>query len=167
MNIDSILILVLISLALLLILKRKARTFLAPKFERRPIMNRPEKFLFDSLRREFPSHWHIMSQVSYGSFLKNSSRNKYLSINSKRADFVVLYPSLDVAAVFEYHGTGHFGSTKQSKQRAIASDSIKWNACEEAGIPLVQLPSYIDVDELRNLIRNIVAPKPVAETKTY
>lgn len=83
-----------------------------------------------------------------------------MSINSKRADFVVLNPSLQVAAVFEYQGNGHFGSTNQSARRAENSDRIKREACSEAGIYLVELPPFVEVEEHRAVVQNIVNPQP-------
>lgn len=158
MSLDSIFILLLISGIVLLLFRSKSSDFFAPDFEQRPIMNKPEIFIFDTLRREFPSRWHVMTQVSYGAFLRNRSRNKFMSINSKRADFVVLYPSLQVAAVFEYQGSGHFGTTEQDARRATRSDDIKRQACSEAGVHFVELPPYIEVEELRAVVKNIINP---------
>lgn len=126
-------------------------------------MNGSETLLFNLLRQGFPSHWHVMAQVSYGSFLKNDSRNAFMAINSKRADFVVLYPSLDVAAVFEYQGTGHFGNTDQSRRKAERSDAIKRRACREAGIPLIEVAAWIDKAEISEIVWSIKKPKKPVE----
>lgn len=166
MSLDTIIILIFVAIVVLIFLKRRRPGgYFAPAFEKRPIMNRPEQFIFDLLRREFPSHWHVMTQVSYGSFLKCQSDKKFRSINSKRADFVVLYPkSLDVAAIFEYHGSGHYGSTDHARRRAEISDKIKYDACVEADIHYVELPAYVDKNELSDLIRDIVRPPMTQST---
>lgn len=161
MSADIIVILLIIGLVALILFFKNKPGFFAPTFEARPLMNKPERFLFDLLRREFPSKWHVMSQVSYGAFLKNTDRNKYMSINSKRADFVVLVPSLEVAAVFEYQGKGHYGFSDESKRRAQLSDQIKRQACAEAAIYFVEVPAYVDQNEMRSIIRDIVHPPEV------
>lgn len=138
----------------------KKTSYFAPDFQACPIMNKPETFLFDLLIKETPSHWHVMTQVSYGAFLRNKSRNKYMSINSKRADFIILYPSLDVAAVIEYQGKGHFGYTDQDQQRAERSDQIKREACLEANISLIEVPARINPQDIHEEINAIVKPNP-------
>lgn len=116
----------------------------APPFERRPLMNQTELQLFKILRGELPAGWSVMCQVSYGAFLRNKSTKRYMSVNSKRADFVVLDPDLNVAATIEYQGKGHFGNTRDSRARAEKSDAVKRQALREAGIALIELPARFD-----------------------
>lgn len=158
MNPDIIAIFVVLLIVFALLIRRGKGSLFAPDFEARPLMNKPEQFLFSVLCREFPSDWRVMSQVSYGAFLKNTNRSKYMSINSKRADFVVLFPTLHVAAVFEYQGKGHYGFSAESKKRAQRSDHIKRKACAEAAIYFVEVPAYVDQNEMRSVIKNIVNP---------
>lgn len=148
-----------IALVVVYLKRRRRGGFFPPAFQTRPILNNAESFLFELLKQEFPPTWHVMAQVSYGSFLQNPNRNLFMSINSKRADIVVLYPSLDVAAVFEYHGTGHYGDTDQSRRRAEISDDIKRRACAEAGVRLFEIPSWIEKQEIKDIVRAIRYPK--------
>lgn len=130
----------------------------APPFERRPLMNQTELRLFKMLRAELPAGWSVMCQVSYGAFLRNKSYKRYMSINSKRADFVVLDPLLSVSVVVEYQGKGHYGSTAESRKRAENSDSIKRQALEEAGIPLYEVAAKFDREAVRKFAQAVIGP---------
>ncbi|MDD7973939.1 DUF2726 domain-containing protein [Roseinatronobacter alkalisoli] len=127
----------------------------APPFERRPLMNQTELRLFRMLRAELPAGWSVMCQVSYGAFLRNKSYKRYMSINSKRADFVVLDAELNVAAVVEYQGTGHFGNSRRSRTRAEKSDAVKRQALREADIALIELPAKFDRDSVVRMIQTL------------
>ncbi|WP_435170308.1 DUF2726 domain-containing protein [Falsirhodobacter sp. 1013] len=118
-------------------------------------MNKTEERLFKMLRGELPSGWTLMCQVSYGSFLKNRDYRRYMSVNSKRADFVVLDPSLAVAAVVEYQGGGHYGNTRQSRIRAEESDKIKRRACSQAAIPFFELPAKFEREHVISLVKAV------------
>ena len=131
-------------------------TLFTSKFEQRPIMNKSEQFLFDLLRREFPRDWHVMSQVSYGAFLGNASKSRYMTINAKRADTVVFDPRMNVAAVFEYQGAGHYGNDRAGHKRAELSDKVKRQACAEAGVAFVEIPAKIDRVALQRIIKKSI-----------
>ena len=124
-----------------------------PPFSKRALMNKSEQRVFRLLCSELPQNWMVMCQVSYGAFLKNKSFKHYMSVNSKRADFVIVNPDLDVAAVVEYQGHGHFGRTAKSRERAINSDRIKRQALKEAVISLFEVPAKLDAKELRQFVQ--------------
>ena len=130
-----------------------------PTFEQRPMMNKTERRLFRMLRDDLPSDWTVMCQVSYGAFLSNRSYSRYMSMNSKRADFVILDPLLDVAVVVEYQGRGHYGNTARSRQRATASDKLKRQALGEAGIFLLEIPAEFDRGFLRDFAIQLAGPE--------
>lgn len=129
----------------------------APPFERRPLMNQTELRLFKMLRALLPAGWSVMCQVSYGAFLRNKSYRRYMIINSKRADFVLLDADLNVALVVEYQGKGHFGNSRDSRARAEKSDTVKRQALREAGIGLVELPAKFDRDMVAEIVRRLVS----------
>lgn len=128
----------------------------APPFERRPLMNQTELRLFKILRGELPAGWSVMCQVSYGAFLRNKSFKRYMSVNSKRADFAVLDADLHVAAVVEYQGGGHFGNSRDSRARAENSDAVKRQALCEAGIALIELPAKFDRETVTGMIQTLI-----------
>ncbi len=127
----------------------------APPFERRPLMNQTELRLFKMLRGELPAGWSVMCQVSYGALLRNKSTKRYMSINSKRADFVLLDADLSVAAVVEYQGKGHFGNSRHSRIRAENSDAVKRQALRETGIALIELPAKFDRETVARMIKTL------------
>ena len=131
------------------------RSVFAPPFERRPLMNQTELRLFKMLRAELPAGLSVMCQVSYGAFLRNKSYKRYMSINSKRADFVVLDADLNVAAVVEYQGGGHFGNSRDSRARAEKSDAVKRQAMREADIALIELPAKFDRETVAGMIQTL------------
>lgn len=127
----------------------------APPFERCSIMNQTELQLFKILNRDVPAGWSVMCQVSYGSFLRNKSYKRYMSINSKRADFVLLDQDLKVIAVVEYQGKGHFGYSRDSRARAEKSDAVKRRALREAAIKLIELPAKFDRSSISGMIHSL------------
>ena len=110
-------------------------------FKKRSLLNKSEHKVFADLAKALPNGHHLMCQVSYGAVLRNPSRNRYMSINSKRADFMIFDEQAQIVAVIEYQGSGHFGRSKESKARAIESDRIKRSALIDAGIPLLEVPA--------------------------
>ncbi len=150
----TMIVLAVVALLGIAFLMQKGPIF-APPFERRALMNKTEERLFKMLRGELPSGWTVMCQVSYGSFLKNRDYRRYMSVNSKRADFVVLDPGLAVAAVVEYQGSGHYGNTRQSRIRAEESDKIKRRACSQAAIPFFEFPAKFDRAHVISLVKAV------------
>ena len=104
-------------------------------------MNKTEAKVFRVLVDVLPGDWIIMCQVSYGAFLKNKDFGTYNKVNSKRADFVAVGKDLTVKAVIEYQGSGHFGRTTQSREKAIESDRIKRLSTSQAGIVFIEIPA--------------------------
>lgn len=139
-------------------LRFRRKPIFAPDFTRRKLMNKPEAVLYRYLLAEVPRGWAVMAQVSYGAFLANKSFNRYMSINSKRADFIVVNGSNEVVGVVEYQGKGHYGFDDKSRKRAEQSDAIKRQALHEAGIELFEIPPRIEKEEIRALVSLLVYP---------
>ena len=152
---QSTLLLVALGVAVLVIAAAFLARSLAPPFQERPLMNQTELRLFKMLRAELPNGWSIMTQVSYGAFLRNKSFKRYMRVNSKRADFVILDPDLKLAMVVEYQGKGHFGTTRKSRAQAEKSDGVKRQALREAGIPLSEMPAKFDRDGVARMIQTL------------
>lgn len=139
-------------------LRFRRKPIFAPDFTRRKLMNKPEAVLYRYLLAEMPRGWTVMAQVSYGAFLANKSFNRYMTINSKRADFVIVNGTNEVVGVVEYQGKGHYGFDDKGRQRAEQSDAIKRQALSEAGIELFEIPARIEKDEIRALVSLLVHP---------
>jgi hypothetical protein len=80
-----------------------------------------------------------------------------MSINSKRADFMIFDEQADIVAVIEYQGSGHFGRSKESRARAIESDRIKRSALSDAGIPLLEVPAKYNASLLHGFVAELTA----------
>lgn len=138
----------------------------ASPFKKKPLMNKSEIRLFKMLQQELPSGWTVLCQVSYGGFLSNRNFGKFMSMNSKRADFVILNPLSEVTVVVEYQGSGHYGNTEKSRSRAEASDQAKRQALSQAAIPLFEIPSKFDRDFVRSFANAVIGPSAdLAEAK--
>lgn len=153
-----VLVLVVVVVVALPRLKRR----LEPKFSQRPLLNKAERLLYDVMLSELPQGWVIMCQVSYGAVLGNKSFKRYMSVNSKRADFMLFDEDLRPMLVVEYQGRGHFGNNKQSKERAMTSDQIKRQALQEANVPLFEVPAKFDIPMVREFIGSVSAPPVMA-----
>lgn len=138
-----------------------------PKFTQRPLLNKAERQLYDLMLNELPQGWVIMCQVSYGAVLANKSFKRYTRVNSKRADFMLFDKNLRPMLVVEYQGRGHFGNSKQSKERAIISDQIKREALQEAELPLFEVPAKFDITMVRNFIGSVSEPPEMAEQAEF
>ena len=136
---------------------------LRPQFKLRPLMNKAESAVYRQLVKAAPAGWVVMCQVSYGAFLSNKSRKRYWTVNAKRADFIITDGGSDVVAVIEYQGSGHYGSSRQGRERAEKSDRIKRTATTEAGIHFFELPKNSGPDQVARLF-DALTPAPSTET---
>ena len=76
-----------------------------------------------------------------GVYLSASDMQAHSSINSKRADFVIISKYGKPCVVVEYQGTGHY------QANAAARDAVKKEACRKAGIHYVEISAdYNDQD---------------------
>jgi hypothetical protein len=125
-------------------------------FKKRDLLNKSEQKVFADLAKIVPSDHHLMCQVSYGAVLQNPSRNRYMSINSKRADFMIFDEQAQIVAVIEYQGSGHYGRSHESKARATESDRIKRSALSDAGIPLLEIPAKYAPSLLIDFMKSII-----------
>ncbi len=152
---------VVITVVIVFAAMRRGTSIMVPAFGRRSLMNKSEIRVFKILQRELPESWLIMCQVSYGAFLKNKSFKRYMTVNSKRADYVLVSPDLVVTAVIEYQGSGHFGNTTNGRDRAVKSDRIKRQALKEANILLFEAPANKYQDDLQEFVRSVVSPQEI------
>lgn len=122
-----------------------------------PLLNRSEKALFahlDAILADvFGPHLRIFVQVSYGEFLRGNSRPAYARINQKRADFLIADLEGNVVLVIEYQGSGHYGRSERSREKASRNDHVKREALASAGIPLMEVPSSFDRSMVLDLLK--------------
>lgn len=122
-----------------------------------PLLNRSEKALFahlDAILADvFGPHLRIFVQVSYGEFLRGNTRAAHARINQKRADFLIADLEGNVVLVIEYQGSGHYGRSERSREKASRNDHVKRDALASAGIPLVEVPANFDRSMVLDLLK--------------
>jgi len=127
------------------------------RFTRKPLLNKSEKKLVVALDAVIPetfgSDARILSQVSYGEFLKGEDQAARARINQKRADFVIVDGDFEILCVVEYQGTGHYGRGEKARENAEHRDRVKRAACASAGIPLVEVPAKFSQEALLDLLK--------------
>lgn len=107
------------------------------RFERQPLMNKSERGLYSALGEAVMNidlgHM-VFSQVSLGEFLRSSDMKMFYKINSKRTDFLIVDKQMMPVLSIEYQGSGHYGRTRESAEKARVSDFTKEKACLSAGM---------------------------------
>ena len=129
------------------------------RFSRKPLLNKSEKRLALALDDIAPGVFgpgaRVLSQVSYGEFLKGEDQVAHGRINQKRADFVIVDADFEVLCVIEYQGAGHYGSDAKARENAEYRDRVKRAACASAGIPLVEVAQRVSSQSLRAQISRV------------
>lgn len=135
------------------------------EFEARPLLNKGEfqvLLVLEEAARVLDAGHRVMAQTCFGEFLKLKSRERdddtnraYRSINSKRADFVIIDAAGYPVAVVEYQGSGHYQGTAELR------DAVKREACRSAGVALIEvLPNFKKGDlsaEIRQILQSAKA----------
>lgn len=119
-------------------------------FQTKALLNKSEMRLFhiiEAMLRGKP--YRLLCQVSYGEFLRTSSKKAFWKVNAKRADFLIVDQDFKPVAVIEYQGAGHFGRTGQSARDARIRDLTKFRACKSAGLPWIEIAAKIDRDKIK------------------
>lgn len=130
------------------------------EFEARPLLNKSEfqvLLVLEETVRAFGAGHRVMAQTCFGEFLKPRNRRKgddtdraFRSINSKRADFVVVDAAGYPVVVVEYQGSGHYQGT------AALRDAVKREACRSAGVALIEVMANFKRSELSADISQIL-----------
>ncbi len=133
-------------------------------FERQPLLNKSEfqvLLVLEAVTRELRAGHRVMAQTSLGEILRHKFHAlktpetdlAFRSINSKRADFVIVdWQGFAVLAV-EYQGRGHYQGTARLR------DAVKREAFRSAGVALLEVPARFDKAEVGRSVRTILADK--------
>lgn len=122
----------------------------AASFQKRRVLSGSEYRVFKIIEDEVAilgkSH-RVFAQICLGEILKSSDQSAFHSINSKRADILVIdgggWPVLAV----EYQGQGHFQNT------AMTRDAIKKEALCKAGVRYLEVYPADSDDDIRSRVR--------------
>lgn len=132
------------------------RTVMAASFKARPLLNKPERRLLAHLDRilaEDTPGWRAMGQVSLGEILWSDDKEAFWAVNAKRVDLLIVDADCHPLHAIEFQGTGHH----QSGNAAAARDAVKKEALRRADIGYVEIVSGDTPNELRGMIRKLVA----------
>jgi hypothetical protein len=128
-------------------------------FERQPLLNKAEfqvLLVLEAVVREMRAGHRVMAQNSLGEILRPKRHHlghddadlAFRSINSKRADFVIVdRRGLAVPAV-EYHGHGHY------QGNAMMRDAVKREAFRNAGVALIEVPALFEKENIAREVRS-------------
>jgi hypothetical protein len=131
------------------------------QFETQPLLNKGEfqvLLVLEAVVRDINSGFRVMAQTSLGEILKpkrqlwseTASNLAYRSINSKRADFVIVSATGHAVLAVEYQGNGHYQGT------ALMRDAVKREAFRTAGVALVEVPARFEKAEIAKQVRQIL-----------
>jgi Protein of unknown function (DUF2726) len=140
----------------------------AASFQKQRVLSGSEYRVFKIIEDEVATlgkGHRVFAQTSLGEILKSSDRDAFHSINSKRADILVVdgggWPVLAV----EYQGEGHFQNT------AATRDAIKKEALRKAGVRHLEVHPADSDDDIRSRVRGQLgwkaAPLSRREPKPY
>lgn len=129
---------------------RQLRAVMAASFQKRRVLNSSEYRVFKIIEDDLAvmrRGYRVFGQTSLGEILQSRCADAFHSINSKRADILVVdrggWPILAV----EYQGSGHYQGT------AAARDAIKKEALRKAGVRYVEVYEADSDDQIRSRVR--------------
>lgn len=129
----------------------------ANRFKKCAALNRSEIRLYFEIRKHLRNGHLLLAQCSYGEILAHRQKSKYMTINSKRADMVIVDVRFQPIAIIEYQGRGHYGSTIMSWLSTKKRDKTKRRAAAEAGIKFVEVFPNDGSQEIRKLVEGVYA----------
>jgi hypothetical protein len=138
------------------------RHVMAAEFSRKPVMSKAEYNVFRIVEKEVAAirgGHRTFAQTSLGEILRSDNPLAHSSINSKRADILVVGPDGLPFFVVEYQGQGHYQGT------AAARDAVEKEALRKAGVGYVEVMHTHSVPEIQDRIRSMlrsVSPQPVS-----
>lgn len=123
---------------------------MAAPFEKRRVLSPSEYRVFKIVENELTAArkgYRVFGQTSLGEVLQSSCPNAFSSINSKRADILVIDPFGWPVLAVEYQGSGHYQGT------AAARDAIKKEALRKAGVRYLEVGEADSDDQIRLRVR--------------
>jgi hypothetical protein len=123
---------------------------MAAPFEKRRVLTPAEYRVFKIIEDDLAATkkgYRVFGQTSLGQVLQSTCPNAHSSINSKRADILVIDPFGWPVLAVEYQGSGHYQGT------AAARDAIKKEALRKAGVGYVEVGESDSDDQIRSRVR--------------
>jgi hypothetical protein len=131
------------------------------RFETQPLLNKGEfqvLLILEKVARDLNAGFRVMAQTSLGEILRpkpgiwetGDDDLAYRSINSKRADFVIVDRLGIAALVVEYQGHGHY------QGNAALRDAVKREALTSAGVTMLEVPARYNRDGVAGEVKRIL-----------
>jgi hypothetical protein len=123
---------------------------MAASFETRRVLSRSEYHVFKVIEDDVAAArrgYRVFAQTSLGEILRSPCSNAFASINSKRADILVIDPYGWPILAVEYQGSGHYQGT------AAARDAVKKEALRKAGVRYIEVLADDSDDQIRSRVR--------------
>jgi hypothetical protein len=129
---------------------RQLQAVMAASFKKRRVLSYAEYRTFKITEEEAEAvgkGHRVFAQTSLGEILQSPSSDAFRSINSKRADVLVVDGGGWPVLVVEYQGSGHYQGT------AAARDAIKKEALRKAGVRYLEISEGDDENKVRDRVR--------------
>ncbi|WP_370307925.1 DUF2726 domain-containing protein [Sphingobium abikonense] len=126
------------------------RAVMAATFQKRRVLSSSEYRVFKIIEDDLAAMrrgYRVFGQTSLGEILQSPCADAFRSINSKRADILVIDRSGWPILAVEYQGGGHYQGT------AVARDAIKKEALRKAGVRYVEVSESDSDDQIRSRVR--------------
>ena len=134
---------------------------MAGTFRKRRVLSASEYRVFKIIEDDLPatrSGYRVFAQTSLGEILESPFPDAFSSINSKRADILVVDRGGWPVLAIEYQGSGHYQGT------AAARDAIKKEALRKAGVRYLEISATDSDDQIRSRVREQLGWKAAAQT---
>ncbi len=129
------------------------RFVMEASFYKKKLMNPGEFNVFRVIENQLKRNhkgYRVLAQVSLGEILGSSCNRAFSSINSKRADAMILGPYGDPVAVVEYQGSGH------NQGNAAARDAVKREALRKAGVGFIEVYPRQSKEALERAVTEVI-----------
>ena len=147
---------------------RQLHAVMAASFQKQRVLSRSEYHVFKIIEDEaemLGKGYRVFAQTCLGEILKSSDQNAFHSINSKRADILVIDAGGWPVLAVEYQGQGHYQNT------AMTRDAIKKEALRRAGVRYLEVYPADSDEEIRSRVRGQLgwemAPPKTAATSLH
>jgi hypothetical protein len=137
------------------------KAVMAASFRKQKVLRRAEYRVFKIVEDEAATlhkGHRVFAQTCLGEVLKSSDESAFHSINSKRADILVVDRAGWPVLVVEYQGDGHYQSM------AAARDAVKKEALRKAGVQHLEVHPTDSDDEIRSRVRAQLGWKAASPT---
>lgn len=126
----------------------------------KPLLNKSEikvlAALDAALQEVFGPNARVLSQVSYGEFIKGDDQSSQAMINQKRADFVIVGSAGEILCIVEYQGAGHYGPGQKSRERVERNDRVKRHAATNCGYFLIEIPAKFTHASVKGFLKEAI-----------